>query len=432
MPDAVEGLHALHIVVIAWNRPQSLDRLLQSLSSAEYGPSPAPINLTLAFDFMDNETIASALDGAVRSFANVWHHGGIRIRQRMVHAGLRENVLGAWLPTSEQSPPSVFLEDDVEVSPLWYAWVQACLRRYTPPPVGLIGLSLFTPDDLNEAFLNADRGRDPVTRKSEPSCSWQALHARSRRPPGESAAPAPASAVYFSQPVSWGGLYFAGPWRKFLMQAHSLRLQPREQQATVPCPSHVIGCRPGLPDRSQVVVNRWGRNSWKRLLALHMVAHGQYMVYPNLPKMASFSMTHVEEGVHVNTIKGSNKALLGQRQRHKRQLVDLEWCSSNQMRCALEAQDAAEGHPFAFELPSLHAIRLWDFYCDLQPVGEAGTQTLLAAGERVRSKLPSPTDLPTAMGEFDQHVREVDVRSRMRTPQQHMDAATSSIAREEL
>ena len=41
----------------------------------------------------------------------------------------------------------------------------------------------------------------------------------------------------------------------------------------------------------------------------------------------------------------------GAEERHKRQLVDLEWCSSNQMRCALEAQDAAEGHPFAFELP---------------------------------------------------------------------------------
>ena len=43
-----------------------------------------------------------------------------------------------------------------------------------------------------------------------------------------------------------------------------------------------------------MVANRWGRSSWKRLLLLHMVAHGLYLLYPNLPGRASFSTNHVE------------------------------------------------------------------------------------------------------------------------------------------
>ena len=184
----------------------------------------------------------------------------------------------------------------------------------------------------------------------------------------------------------------------------------------MPCPSHAPACRAAaaaLGSRggsasaasasaaaaSTVVVNRWGNNSWKRLLALHMVSHGLYLVYPNLPRMASFSINHVEVGVHVR----ASPALATQRRRHHRPLVTRPWCAREGMRCGLEDADAA------FELPTPSAMRLWDFYCHLQPLGEAGESALRAAGEATRRALPPPATMPDVAAAADTNTSEAFV-----------------------
>ena len=57
-------------------------------------------------------------------------------------------------------------------------------------------------------------------REREPTCRWHAQHARARGADG-------ASAVLFAQPMSWGALYFARGWRRFLLQAATLREVPK-------------------------------------------------------------------------------------------------------------------------------------------------------------------------------------------------------------
>lgn len=125
----------------------------------------------------------------------VWPYGNVRVRRRLVHVGLRQNVLGAWTPSDEEgTPPAVFLEDDIEVSTLWWQWVQACLREYATDESlrkQLIGVSLFTPDDMNEPYENGG-GRDNEG-KYVPSCEWQGLHFRSKRPEAASGATASTS-----------------------------------------------------------------------------------------------------------------------------------------------------------------------------------------------------------------------------------------------
>jgi hypothetical protein len=434
--SAADASHPLNVVIIGWNRPASMLRLVRSLGAAEYGDSPAPMSVTFALDFADNQTVEEELDRVMKSLW--WPHGPVRLRRRTSRAGLAGNVLGAWVPAESDTRPALLLEDDIELSPLWWVWVQACLRRYDaapaavhdarthaklslspslssspslpssspppPPPLrppGLIGISLFTPDNMNEAFTNADRPAATPGGQRKPSCPWQSLHARARAPSrgggdddAETAGVRPASAVFFAQPVSWGGLYFAEPWRQFLAQAHALRRVPRKEQPVVPCPSRApacvaaaaaLGARGGAASAANavVVVNRWGANSWKRLLALHMVAHGLYMVYPNLPRMASFSVNHVEAGVHVR----ESPALATQRRRHRRTLVSREWCAREGMRCGIEDAEAA------FELPARSAVRLWDFYCQLQSLGDAGETALRSAGEATRRALPSPAGM---------------------------------------
>ena len=142
----------LHVVLIGYNRPHSLQRLVSSLRNAEYGPDDVSVSVSFALDHAANSSIDHALDLVVASLANTWQYGQVSVRRRRSRAGLRDNILGAYVPASDDAPPAVFLEDDIELSPLWWHWIQACLRRYaSPPSKALVGISLFTPDDMKYA-----------------------------------------------------------------------------------------------------------------------------------------------------------------------------------------------------------------------------------------------------------------------------------------
>ncbi len=59
----------------------------------------------------------------------VWRHGSTFVHQRVVHGDLLPAVVESWFPHSNDSY-GVILEDDVEVSPFFYAWVKFALLRY--------------------------------------------------------------------------------------------------------------------------------------------------------------------------------------------------------------------------------------------------------------------------------------------------------------
>lgn len=375
MDAAPHGSWPLHVVVVGFNRPHSLARLVRSLASAEYAEG-ASISVRFALDFAANASVDAAIDDVVHSLA--WPHGAVSIRRRRQHAGLRDNILGAWQPRAHAAP-ALFLEDDLEVSSLWWRWVQACLGRYaSPPPPELIGISLFTPDDMNEPFVNAYP-------HGQPACQWQASHARAR---------GGASAVLFGQPCSWGAVYFAAPWRRFLRVAKALTALPA--LPSVSCPAG-MGFAEGC---SHVAVNRWGRSSWKRLLVLHMLSEGLVMLYPNLPQRTSFSTNHVEQGVHVRT----QAVLNGQRARHRVGLITKSWCERTRMPCDdPTSDDAALGEPAhapSFELPHAADLRRYDFYC--APAGDA--PALRAVGESLRALMP-----PAAPDDGDDDAADEDV-----------------------
>ena len=309
-------------------------------------------------------------------------------RRRTARAGLRENILGSW--TGAEGRPGVMLEDDVEVSALWWHWAQAGLRRYAHLPA-VVGVSLFTSDDMNEAYEN---GGTNGAGGWEPSCGWQSRYYRS------SAAQHTASAVLFGQPCSWGAVLLPNHWRAFLDRAHTLRRAA--QVPELPCPK-------GKDPRScKVVANRWGRNSWKRLLILHMVERGLVMAYPNLPGRTSFSTNHVEPGLHNH----DPRVLSGQRARHTVPLVTDPFCDKIGLRCRAdldgESATSAGEMPPPFALPAADEIATYDFYCAEQPTGEAGFEAMAAAGEQLlaKQKLKLVNELP----EHDQ--AEYVLRSR--------------------
>ena len=350
----------LLVVILAWNRPESLRRLLASLERADYGDAPAPIEVRFALDHTGNETLDGEMDAVIDALR--WPHGDVLVRRRTAHAGLRVNILGSW--TGAEGRPGVMLEDDIELSSFWWQWTQAGLARYAGLPA-VVGVSLFTPDDMNEAYENG--GSHGANGKWVPSCGWQSTHYR------KSAPETTASAVLWGQPCSWGAVLLPEHWRRFQARADALRRASRLPELRCPEGKDARTCR--------VVANRWGRNSWKRLLILHMVEQGLVMAYPNLPQRTAFSTNHVEPGLHNVNLQ----ALAGQRARHRMPLVDARFCAAQGLRCRadLDGDGGPSDEPPPFALPAADEIAAYDFYCARQPPGAAGFEAMAAAGERV-------------------------------------------------
>jgi hypothetical protein len=145
------------IVVIAYNRPQALERLLASLSRANYsnaGDVPLVISIDRAADGASQAVARSA-----RAFA--WPHGPKSVIEREQHLGLVAHFRACGRLAVEFGG-AVLLEDDLGVAAPFYQFATAALERYESEPrvagICLYGLSFngFT----HEPFLPLDDGSD--------------------------------------------------------------------------------------------------------------------------------------------------------------------------------------------------------------------------------------------------------------------------------
>ncbi|KAJ1543113.1 hypothetical protein HK405_009486 [Cladochytrium tenue] len=271
--DVATGL-PITLHVFAWRRAQSLRRLLDSLLAADYF-SPglgAAVPLVLHLDGGWSPAVGALADTLL------WPHGPKAVVRSQVHVGLRRMMLDAWRPVTD-SELAIFLEDDVEVSPLFFRYASWCANSFlvptgtphesSPPPLssGVIGCSLYTPrvDEISTA------NRDPALPPA-----WRPADTLAGKP----------GMFLFQLPCSWGAVYQGGAWRRFI--DYFRRALQRDDED-------------GEGSRGDVVPmsrsNSW-RNSWKKYLIEHMYAEGLTLLYPSLPNETSFSTNHYEDGVH--------------------------------------------------------------------------------------------------------------------------------------
>ncbi|CAJ1946057.1 unnamed protein product [Cylindrotheca closterium] len=123
------------IVVLGMDRFNSMKRLLDSLDATDYGSDH--VDLVIRFD---RPTII-ATDGTagaewlvqveeIRSrVSSTWKQGNAIIVVANEPMGLRRSWLEAWKPQDEHER-AIILEDDVEVSPIWYRWLQQAHDTY--------------------------------------------------------------------------------------------------------------------------------------------------------------------------------------------------------------------------------------------------------------------------------------------------------------
>jgi hypothetical protein len=115
------NIPSVQISIITNNRPHSLLRLLRSLENARYFGDTLDLRLNME-DSADPITKQLAIDLQ-------WEHGTVFVHHRIAHGGLLTAVVESWYPHSNDSY-GLLLEDDVEISPLFYAWLKLALLRY--------------------------------------------------------------------------------------------------------------------------------------------------------------------------------------------------------------------------------------------------------------------------------------------------------------
>lgn len=220
------------IVVVAYNRPHALSRLLDSLNRAEY-PDDVEIVISIDGGELNAETIKVS-----EQFA--WKHGTKKLIVADNNQGLRQHILKCGSLTDEYDG-IILLEDDLVVSPYFYSYAIEA-QKYYDEESSVAGVALFS-HAYNETawlpFLPVEDGSD----------------------------------VFFLQvPCSWGQCWTSRQWSAFKSWYDKNSELVLDEDKDIP------------PD-----VRLWPDTSWKKYFFKYMVEHDLFFVYPRVGLSTNFA-----------------------------------------------------------------------------------------------------------------------------------------------
>lgn len=219
------------IVVVAFNRPGSLSRLLGSIEKADYsGYSDIPLLISI-----DGGGDPAVIDLAA-SFE--WKYGKKRILQHPENTGLKKHIIYC-ADLSEEYGSVIILEDDTLVSRNYYRYTNTALQYYQVDG-RIAGIGLYSYQYNENAFLPFS----PLIDGHE---------------------------VYFMQhPCSWGQAWTWEQWKGF-----------REWFDNDP----QISFNDPMPES----VKNWPESSWKKYFAKYLLELNKYFVYPAISYSTNFA-----------------------------------------------------------------------------------------------------------------------------------------------
>ncbi|KAG0024603.1 hypothetical protein BGZ80_000904 [Entomortierella chlamydospora] len=258
------------LVVITNNRPGSCIRLLRSLSHAYYLNDK--VSLTLNMD-AEADRVTVQMVGSFQ-----WEFGEKFMRHRVRRGGLMLAVVEAWYPQGNDEY-AVLLEDDVEVSPLFYVWIKYNILKYRYSSDNSLYQRMFGVSMYSQKFVETHlAGRAPFN----PEDIFIETPEYDLRTP-----------FLLQLPCSWGAVYFPEHWREFHEYVAD-RLLDIEWNKTSLQSVQIPNSR----------TNRWS-NSWKKLFIEMIYMRGYVMLYPNFFNFTSFSTNHLEWGTHTKQQRNS-------------------------------------------------------------------------------------------------------------------------------
>ena len=227
------------IVVIAYNRVKPLQRLLGSLSKANY-PSDN-ITLHISIDGSNDSIVKKIADGFE------WEHGEKVIDLKPENLGLVKHVVECGQLTKKYGT-IIVLEDDLIVAPGFYQYAQQASEFYSKED-NIAGVSLFTyPVEENNFYPF-----QPINDGSD---------------------------VHFIQVASsWGQSWTESQWAKFTTW---LTENPGGKDNLLPN-----------------YVTQWGNRSWKKLFISYMIDTNRFFVFPN----TSYTSNFEDEGTNATSME---------------------------------------------------------------------------------------------------------------------------------
>ena len=219
------------IVVIAYNRPDALARLLSSIESASYPENTHP-SLIVSIDKSDSDDVAKV----AHSFK--YTHGEKTVIERPERMGLKDHVLVCGDITREYGS-IIVLEDDLFVAPRFYEYACVALD-YTENDGRIGGVSLYNHlfnVHTREAFEAIDDGYD----------NW-----------------------YLQIASSWGQAYTKKQWDEF----RNWYAVNKDRTLEGPyVPANVSG---------------WSDRSWLKYYIVYLIETGRYCIYPRISMTTNF------------------------------------------------------------------------------------------------------------------------------------------------
>jgi len=217
------------VIVVAYNRPHSMLRLLESIQAANYdGHKP---RLIFCIDYHKSQSVLEIAE----KFE--WVHGKKEIIHQDTHLGLVSHMHSA-MALSLKHEEVIILEDDLIVSPYYYQYALEALKYYGNEP-RIAGVSLYgygISESSLLSFTPIDNGTD----------------------------------VYFLQfPSSWG--FCMG---KDQYAAYKMSLNKKELENSKNDPAFI---------------RQWSKHSWKKLFVRFMMKHDKLFVYPRLSLTTNFA-----------------------------------------------------------------------------------------------------------------------------------------------
>ncbi len=236
------------IIIVGYNRPKSLSRLLKSISEANYENDNIPLIISIDYSEGNESIIQIANDFD-------WPYGEKEVIRHEANLGLRKHVLSCGDLTN-RFESIIMLEDDLYVSPNFYIYAVAALD-FSSKKTYLAGVSLYNhPINVhtNEVFRPIEDGYDNY---------------------------------YFQFASSWGQAWNKNHWNDF---KEWYKDNP-EISSSVYIPRNVTN---------------WSEKSWLKYFTVYLIETQKYFLYPKISLTTNFS----DAGTHVGSDTTSYQATL--------------------------------------------------------------------------------------------------------------------------
>ncbi len=225
------------IVLIAYNRPHALERLLGSIEGADFGDEK-DILLIISVDGGGSEEVLRIADGFK------WKYGEKKVVRHEENLGLKRHVLECG-DYAKQYGSVLMLEDDLAVSEGFYVYALKALE-FVSGRKGIGGISLYNHllnVHVREPFYALDDGYDNY---------------------------------YMQFASSWGQVYSKEMWEGF---REWLSVNDGKDLAM---------------DDMPVNVSSWSESSWLKYNIRYLIEKDLYFIYPRISLTTNF----MEEGSH--------------------------------------------------------------------------------------------------------------------------------------